>query len=163
MRENLQSEHKAWLDVMYPGQPWELPAAGMVEEAGELLHAILAKEREAIWGPDHRYKDLSGDIEDAIGDCVIYACSLCNAMDWSFAELSASDTKRTELYCTLYGSSHLSQAVSLVRVAADNCEQPLEVNVAHYIDRLWSLSMMLDIPFWSVVVKTWTKVKERRR
>lgn len=155
MRTRLQAEHKAWLDIMYPGQPWQLPAAGMVEEAGELLHAILAKEREAIWGLDHRYKDLSEDIEDAIGDCAIYACSLCNAMEWHFVELTLGTSKDD--------GDNLALAVSLIAIGAVNFKEPSEVNVRHYLSYLKRLACRFGIPFWATIQKTWAKVKERRR
>lgn len=151
----LQAEHKAWVDGMFPGQPPIIPAAGMVEEAGELLHAILAMEREKIWGPDPRYPNLRSDIADAIGDCVIYACSLCNASGWDFRELC----------CLAYDTDKppLEQAVGIVSAAVTNVSHISYATTEHYIARLRAISHTLGYDFHICIVETWQQVKTRKR
>ncbi len=75
----LQQEHKEWLAHNFPQQqPWD-PFLGMVEEVGELAHALL-KYKQAIRGhkdmdPD-KFKD---EVVDSLGDLFIYMMSYCNS------------------------------------------------------------------------------------
>src|SRR5260221_7052648 len=84
--DKMQTEHREWLAKMYPDQPLWIPAAGMIEEAGELMHACLKREQADMWGEEGRYAgvDWTAEISDAIGDCAIYCCSLCNALNLDF-------------------------------------------------------------------------------
>lgn len=70
--EELQAEQWTWASERFGPERSALkalqPLAGCVEELGELDEAIHQLSRN--------------DIEDAIGDCVIYLCDLCNRMQW---------------------------------------------------------------------------------
>lgn len=54
-----------------------MPFAGMVEELGELAHAILKKRQGIRTNEDH-----DADAKDAYADLRIYGLDFCNRMDW---------------------------------------------------------------------------------
>ena len=112
--KNLQREHANWIAKKYPNQLPKIPAIGCLEEAGELIHVLLKIEQVQLWGEDSRHKlvDLRLKIVDAIGDCGIFTCSLCNAMTWDFEEEweLAKETLTTE-------EDALNAAIKLVQMA----------------------------------------------
>lgn len=72
----LQREHAEWLAHNFPNQLPVEPFLGLVEEIGELSHALL-KHGQSIRGyDDQRFR---ADAADAIGDFVIYLASFCNS------------------------------------------------------------------------------------
>jgi len=78
----LQKEHKIWVDHNFPDQISHHGLLGVVEEVGELSHAHLKREQN-IRGTDEKHQL---DIEDAIGDIVIYLASYCNTNGIDFDE-----------------------------------------------------------------------------
>jgi NTP pyrophosphatase (non-canonical NTP hydrolase) len=56
---------------------------GVVEEAGELAHALL-KQYQGIRGT---YKEHEEAAKDAVGDLVIYLADLCSRKGWSFQDI----------------------------------------------------------------------------
>lgn len=146
--KQMQREHRQWLEANYPNQPPGIPAAGMIEEAAELLHAVLKLEQARIWGEEKRYPlpSLREKLLDAIGDCAIYCCSYCNATGADFATLAE---------VSLTGSGTLlDMAKSLVMVS----ETP-----ALYMSRLRAIALAASCPFEATVLAVWQQVKERRR
>jgi NTP pyrophosphatase (non-canonical NTP hydrolase) len=75
----LQAEHAKWLNREFSDQEWMDGFLGVVEEVGELAHAIL-KGKQKIRG-DAETHELKK--RDAIGDIVIFLCSYCttNGLD----------------------------------------------------------------------------------
>ena len=73
--DKLQDEHAEWLHKNFPGQEHIDPLLGLVEEVGELSHAIL-KEKQGIRGYDDPRKTIP-EVCDAVGDIVIYLASFC--------------------------------------------------------------------------------------
>ena len=156
--EELQGEHFVWVSSMYPNQPAWLPAAGMVEEAGELLHTVIKVHQCRTWGPEARYvnTDWYAEMVDAIGDCAIYVCSLCNAKGWI---LSSADSDRVNISgCTL-----LQLAIDLLRTAADNVTEPLILRTSRYLALLKGICHIAEIDFMQAVTHTWAEVKGRNR
>jgi NTP pyrophosphatase (non-canonical NTP hydrolase) len=154
-REELQAEHRAWIDAMYPGQPIVFPLAGMVEEAGELLHAVLAEYREMRYGPDGRHSDLHNDIVDAVGDCGVYVCSYCNAASASFR--TVWDTPEAKLH-----GSTLDVCAKLCMQASSNMLST-HPDVHSYVSILKQIASEANLNVWPCVVDTWKRVRERRR
>ena len=75
----IQSEHKAWLAHNFPDQAPLDGFLGIVEEVGELSHAIL-KYKQGIRGHAAGEVDhYTEDVADAIGDLFIFMCSFCNS------------------------------------------------------------------------------------
>jgi NTP pyrophosphatase (non-canonical NTP hydrolase) len=151
----LQAEHREWVDREYPNQPPTIPAAGMVEEAGELLHAILKQEQQRIWGFDPRYPQLQADIVDAIGDCAIYVCSYCNADNWDFSECIATSV--------MYTDDLLRCATELVLQAGKFVTERTTLRMKLYVAWLRGIAHKCNLDFDTCVKETWAKVKQRRR
>lgn len=161
--KTLQEQHRAWIGSMYPDQPPELPAAGCVEEASELLHAVLAVYRHTRWGPDPRYTEekLRHDVEDAVGDCAIYAVSLCNAL-----KVDAEPAFRWVAgvpWAT--GRTASAAAVELVMCAGrvySSLPEPYNA-LRIYLVQLYSVADTLGVDVAACVANTWNRVKERKR
>lgn len=153
----LQLEHREWVDRIYPNQPPEIPAAGCVEEAGELLHAVLKLKQVDLWGEDGRYSvvKLREALVDAIGDCGIYACSLCNANNWDYEGFWDSMPSETT-------ASPLEQAISLVVTAAAVATMPRSrIALTDYIAKLQMFAKTVGLDAQMCVRMTWLSVKER--
>lgn len=86
--KQLQEEHKTWgaynFDYQWPDreQAWK-PVFGVMEELGELAHAIL-KQTQGIRGS---FQENEIKAQDAIGDITVFLASVCSAMGWDFQEL----------------------------------------------------------------------------
>lgn len=154
---DLQAEHKAWLATMYPGQPQDIPAAGMIEEAAELLHAVLAQRRAAIWGQESRYpqQELQRKVVDAIGDCAIYVCSFCNAAEMSFQQFFGRLVPTDD---------PVRSAVQLVEAATKHFDSLGNVYLlSTYMAILRGISDYYDLDFTTAIRQTWDGVKRRIR
>lgn len=158
-----QQEHKAWVDALYPRQPVYIPAAGLVEEAGELLHAILKKEQANLWGEEPRYQGVNWNekIKDAIGDCGIYVCSLCNAHgNWDYIEIWRSAQSQVNAGVT----SPLNRAARLVALGVKVIETPsIKYSLIEYTAQLMRVAASLGLATEECVLYTWERVKERKR
>ena len=157
---DLQAEHKAWLATMYPNQPTLIPAAGMVEEAGELLHAVLKMEQQKLWSAEARHGDLHSKLRDAIGDCGIYACSMCNACDWDFNKLYMEATKGNSTPI----DSLLHLCVELKKHAAQSLPPAhSEDNMVDYLHLLSQIARSVNVQLGVTIRLTWLNVKQRNR
>lgn len=157
--KSIQKEHRDWIAKKYPNQPAKIPAIGCLEEAGELLHCVLKTEQIRLWGEDTRHKlaKLRVKTVDAIGDCGIYACSLCNAMDWNFEEEWEVATHEP-----LTRPDALHEAIMLVQVATEVALNPH--CIAHlyiYLKQLVTISKCLGIDAEMAVTRTWQIVRTR--
>jgi NTP pyrophosphatase (non-canonical NTP hydrolase) len=156
--KEVQNQHKEWVNSMYPDQSPTIPAAGMVEEAGELLHAVLALERARKWGFEERYprEKLLEALEDAIGDCAIYFCSYCNSKGWDFHEFNpVADSPLTR--------DRLTLSVDLVRIAAEFFSRRNLDFARMYMNTVYTISNVAGIEFKQAVLRTWDGVRSRRR
>lgn len=157
-----QEEHAKWLESIYPNQPVYIPAAGLVEEAGELLHALLKREQAALWGEEERYKDVDwfAKITDAIGDCGIYTCSFCNAFKIDF-EAMMRYTK--DVHSSFVSESPLTAASRLVSLGVAVVETPSAHNLTRYVQHLRRLCHQLALNLDGCILVTWERVKARKR
>lgn len=157
--KQLQIEHAQWIARKYPGQSPKMPAIGCVEEAGELLHAVLKVQLVNTWGEDSRHKlaELRVKLADAIGDCGIFACSLCNANGWDFEGLW-----EYAQYLIRDGADLIDETIDLVGIAVQVARNPNDVGrLSAYLARLKLVAYILGIDAGSAVLATWLKVKER--
>ncbi len=78
----LQARLANWTNHNFPNaKRWE-PLLGMGEELGELDHAFL-KAHQGIRGTqDEHYREM----QDAIGDIVVYMCHFCSLNNLNLAE-----------------------------------------------------------------------------
>lgn len=79
--DELQAEHRVWVEHNFPGQTPAQMVMGLAEEVGELAHAQL-KSEQGIRG-DWLEHERAG--MDAVGDLVIYLSSYCTCKGWSLA------------------------------------------------------------------------------
>lgn len=158
--KQIQEEHAEWLAREYPGQHPLFPACGLVEEAGELMHALLKLNQETVWGADPRYAGVAwqNKLVDAIGDCALFACSLCNTKGWDFAELCLAASAYREQQLTA-----MEAAAFLVKSAADVVLLPCEGSLLKFLAQLQALCSSWGIRFEEAVRVTWAEVKERKR
>lgn len=155
----LQAEHMTWVSREYPDQPLEVPAAGMVEEAGELLHAALKLHQATLWGKEERYPKLREDFIDAIGDCVIYCCSACNTMDVSLADVMA----RASCYGPNAAATAMDVAVLAVQHGAAFYELRQTARMSEYLACVRRAAELAGLDFKECTRATWEKVRMRRR
>lgn len=80
----LQQQHAAWEAVNFPmsEQNSMHSLVGVVEEVGELAHALLKKDQH-IRGSAEEHDAAA---KDAIGDIFIYMAGLCNKNGWNMEE-----------------------------------------------------------------------------
>jgi len=83
--QELQADHKAWADRNFPNREPLMPVLGVVEEVGELCHALL-KGWQGIRGTKEQHE---AGAKDAVGDIVIFLLDVCSQRGWSFAEIVA--------------------------------------------------------------------------
>lgn len=159
--KQLQAEHKEWVDREYPNQPSWLPAAGMVEEAGELLHAVIKLEQLKLFGDDPRYsaEKLRAALADAIGDCGIYVCSFCNAAKWDFAEC----IERSSHVRSRSDAAPVKRAIDAVRYAAAFVDDNSMWNIALYLAAVRTVATIFAMDMERCIHATWDVVKQRRR
>jgi hypothetical protein len=157
--DRVQTEHKEWLNVLYPGQNKMYPLVGIVEESAELLHALLKREQGHVWGAEERYigRDWRAAMVDAVADCAIYMCSYCNTVGWDFAALVRSEQRYQTVVCAM------DRGLKLVRLATDFVSDDTWERAVLYIVELRALSVDLGIDIEDAVRTTWAEVKMRRR
>jgi len=80
---NQQLVTQIWRDKNFPGSGWEDQLIGMMEELGELSHALL-KQKQKIRGEEEKHE---ADAKDAVGDLLIYLMGLCSVRDWDVEEI----------------------------------------------------------------------------
>jgi NTP pyrophosphatase (non-canonical NTP hydrolase) len=153
----MQIEHAEWLVHEYPEQPPWMPAVGCVEEAGELLHAVLKREQMLMYGEHPRFDgtDWQAEMVDAIGDCAVYACSLCNACGWSFQDLMETEEQECE--------DATEAAYELIHAAVQVAEHLRVHYLEAYISFLKGAATSLNIRFDWAVSQTWEVVRRRHR
>ena len=83
----IQLEHVYWISHNFPDNGEQEAFMGIVEEVGELSHALL-KQRQNIRGDPFELEEAA---KDAIGDMMIFTVFLCNERGWNLEDI-VSDT-----------------------------------------------------------------------
>lgn len=83
----MQQEVTTWSEENFGKQDAMNPYMGMVEELGELSHALL-KQKQGIRGTHGKHE---ADAKDAIGDLMIFLLDFCGKKGWD-AETILDDT-----------------------------------------------------------------------
>ncbi len=78
---SFQAEHREWRDRNFPVFRDTDGLLGVVEEVGELSHAVL-KSAQGIRGEEAEHRAAE---EDAVGDIIIFLASHCNTRDIDMA------------------------------------------------------------------------------
>jgi NTP pyrophosphatase (non-canonical NTP hydrolase) len=79
---DIQQEQKEWSWENFGPQSPLLPLLGVVEELGELAHAVLKREQGIRKDENHLHNE-----KDAIGDVCIYLLDYCNRRGFNLLEL----------------------------------------------------------------------------
>lgn len=162
---SFQQEHKEWLARLYPSQQPIEPAVGLLEETGELAHVLLKCQQSRGWKhPEERHanSDWNKKFLDAVGDCGIFACSLCNANGWNFDELVklAASCNATD---KLYFVEGFKMVGGLAQQAAACISDPDNSSaLVRYFRQLLAICSTWNIDFYKAVTITWLEVKERK-
>jgi NTP pyrophosphatase (non-canonical NTP hydrolase) len=92
--EEIQVEHKKWVDHNFWDHTYENPFFGIVEEVGELSHALLKRKQSIRVNEDHMamIKDACGDITLFLMDfCRFFGFELSEALDETWQQVSKRD------------------------------------------------------------------------
>lgn len=81
--DELQTEIAAWELKNFGQQPYYRMFMGMVEENGELAHALLKAEQNIRGTTDEH----EAKAKDAVGDLMIFCFNLCTARGWSLERI----------------------------------------------------------------------------
>lgn len=81
--KQLQEEAETWRDHNFPDYTWEEQFMGVVEEVGELSHALI-KQKQGIRGSFDKHE---ADAMDAVGDMLVFLSGLCSARGWSMQDI----------------------------------------------------------------------------
>ena len=87
----LQLLTRTWRARNFPSDQTPIERAventlGVAEESGELAHAVL-KMKQGIRGD---VDSLTAEAKDAIGDCIIYLCGVCDNLELSLHDCVAA-------------------------------------------------------------------------
>jgi NTP pyrophosphatase (non-canonical NTP hydrolase) len=72
----MQKEHREWVDRNFPDETLSQAVHGVAEEAGELSHHFLKQEQLIRLNEDH----VAGML-DAVGDSIIYLMSVADHLE----------------------------------------------------------------------------------
>ena len=148
----IQSELKVWTEYNFGKQTPDIPILGMIEELGELSHAILT-EKQGI-----RQSDFLADKKDAIADLTIYALNYLNAQDLEYDDNQPSKSYLTE--CDIL--QDISVQIGMLDVEVNDIEMFTNSdNIEDLISLLRGLCNMFNINFITTVNEVWEKVKLR--
>jgi NTP pyrophosphatase (non-canonical NTP hydrolase) len=89
--QNLQYEVDEWSQRNFGKNPPIWKFLGIVEEVGELAHALLKKLQGIRVTEDHEAK-----AKDAVGDLLIYTADFCARMGWDMQEIIEKTWKRVQ-------------------------------------------------------------------
>lgn len=81
----LQAEHREWQGRNFPNQTLEQALMGMMEELGELCHAVL-KHSQGIRGIGE--DELVEKVMDAHADLNIFSCFVANHFGYDIEEVT---------------------------------------------------------------------------
>lgn len=164
------TEHAEWVQQLFPNQPHVLPAAGMFEECGEVVQAVVKLEQVKLWGEEQRHKgaDWNAKLIDAIGDCIIYSHSLSVSYGraWMWMWLRAMEGTRNTgvLYADVMRLCvELSRSALRIFDMVTLNNTPYEAEYCQYVTCLRRLCYAMHIDFDTTLTTTWDTVKQRKR
>lgn len=162
----VMKEQKAWsLHNFGPTTPENQrdPLIGVVEELGELAHAVL-KKKQGIRGTPEEH---NAAMFDAIGDMQIF---LLDAMNRFGIPLSPQTTDRlpgcaedlrNKQEAFLRFASNIT-ACCLTVGYEEASEESREAAVRHILCNIWALAGSLGVPPLAALVQTWESVVSKR-
>lgn len=150
--QEIQNELKVWTEYNFGKQELIIPIMGMIEELGELSHAIF-KEKQGI-----RQSDFLADKKDAIADLTIYALNYLNVIDKNYSE--NLQFANVDLIKSLQNISNL------ISTLATDLTNERYIHYSSLVTNTIILNILdicktLDIDFLTTVNEVWKQVKLR--
>jgi len=159
MYTQLQAEVGEWSCKNFPNnEPFD-PFYGMIEEIGELAHAIL-KKKQGIRGTPEEH---DAAIKDAIADCMIFATDYCcrNYFDLSkLVEMANQDINKHRTQHQVFNELIFQLGVFSSWLGSTNAVQ-IRKCFSYVIADLQELARIFQFDFDKNLQDTWNKVKER--
>lgn len=158
----LQDEHAAWATKNF-GERRDLrhPAMGIVEEVGELFHAVL-KSEQGIRGTREEHE---AAIRDAIGDVCIYAIDYTTRLGLRLKDVLKSESFEVEIKLDDPLFLAVKSATQAYRAATQEVGAAATVIGAEAVDLLTvAMAALCNARGWSlhaVVEETWDAVAKR--
>lgn len=148
--KEIQSELKVWTEYNFGKPEPEIPIFGMIEELGELSHAIL-KEKQGI-----RQSDFLADKKDAIADLTIYVLNYCNLKEIIVEE----DYKHNVAIdvTTINILQNISYYISCINTEGIQLDIFYNQNI---INNIKVICDIINIDFLTTVNEVWEQVKLR--
>ncbi len=154
----LQTDHATWLSTRYVGQEPQVPLMGVIGEAGEAAHAMLNEYKEIKHGRNPRHDQHNAELLDAIGDCIIYACSWCNTPGVNRRLAGFNWDGRVLDVCV----PHALDLAALLVERACHCYKVGQVTQG-FVDVLCAVCRLHNVTPELVASSAWGQVKERVR
>lgn len=176
----LQSEVGRWVQKNFPESPAHHQIWGLVEELGELTHAML-KSQQGIRGDAEKHTAAG---KDAVADSIIFFMSACTLHNWTAQEVLRSATpeefqatfsippKRSAFAHTIFHLAHLvtqleDAASAPTALECDAYTSGAQRSALLYVSGLaatctkmgWSLQDIIEDVWPNVRQRDWTKNK----
>jgi NTP pyrophosphatase (non-canonical NTP hydrolase) len=153
--------HAVWINHNFPTTtPWE-QVTGVMEEAGELAHAIL-KRQQGIRGTKEA---LEAEMQDAIGDLLIYSNGVCRLQAWPAGHIildtiEAFTPKGFDIPRILARINHSQSELMINHVgnSLSTCQKAVQ-ELVHWLCELCHLEGWNII---EILATTWHGVVEKR-
>lgn len=158
----LQDEHAAWVTKNF-GERRDArhPAMGIVEEVGELFHAVL-KSEQGIRGTREEHE---AAIKDAVGDVCIYAMDYATRLGLRLVDVLKSESFEVEVKLDDPLFLALKSATQAYRAATQETGAAATVIGTEAVDLLTvAMAALCNARGWSlhaIVVETWEAVAKR--
>lgn len=170
----IQSEQDVWVEHNFPGMPIAFAHMGMIEEFGELMHAVL-KDLQGIRGSQRK------NMIDAIGDFWIYGCQYCSRIGMRLEYISTRPISLVALHgidipLEMVSWNGLTEEASL-KLLRNSCLLGLHIiesntpemqdrkAVEYHMIRMWQSFYIFcevrGINFHHAISSTWEDVRER--
>ena len=160
MFQDIQAEHKIWVEQMFPGlRPQHHGLLGSIEEWGELWEAT---RRPAI-----------EDVKDAVADITIFLINYANCHGITLKIIEAGKPSPENIIHVAYWLTKMASAqLKMEQTAQHGAEERYkdrdfvrEIDIALHavMAQLAIFSRRLGFDYEATVRNTWSKVKERRR
>lgn len=158
-----QKEQQQWADRNFPGQKSIHPFYGMVEEVGELHHAVLKLEQGIRVTEDH-----AEGIADAVGDILIYTASFCTKHRVSLVHIWKFDSTLpdwTRDFPLLWMTRALGDIAGVLLRAHTREEtvnpEDLLVPLNRIVHALHDFCRFRGLDMETLLFDTWDRVKKR--
>lgn len=159
-------EHKEWADKNFPDSTEIISAAGMVEECGELFHALI-KNQQGIRGTEEKHLE---DMKDAIGDISIYLLDFLNRTKVDEKELLLAiqsgiqpeyQSRDTDPF---YLAGNILESINTINQSIWNSAVVGYLPVYHAVEVLSDCDRFCQVMGWDypqIIQETWKEVQKR--